>query len=359
MKASLGKDATGSLTVEAAFVLSFFVIAMVSWTLLLFVLQIQSMTQHALDQACLSLADKISLTHTLSAKESGIRSFVKAMGAKTLSIPLPSLLREVAGTKALETDLSREFQAFFGRGDGYATAMHPPSFSIRVADEADLLEADVSYRLDLPGLLKPLGPIPVHQHTTSGLWLLTDDPVFGSNTEKEKKEKGEESIWQKPPLTRGRILVDRMRKKSGAQQLQRGQIVDLRYADGTAEAILSLNLFSATYASGNGNAPEHYQLKEEGLFRALASQASRLKKAVHERQMWTDETGSSFSWQPKQCRLRVILPLEAQHFSGQLQAMAEKIRYTEGVELVWAFEEKALVPQNETGGQHAGSSENH
>lgn len=335
----------GSLTLEAAFTLSFFLLAMISWILLFIPYQVQSMAQHALDQSCLALADKISLTHTLAGKEGGLTRFAEALTIKKINIPIPEALREMGGNLALDIGGRQEFRHFFGSGKGLPRTMHRVDYSIHLDDDRDLLYADLSYLLDLPGLLKPLGPLVVHQASTAGLWLLTDEPVFGQNEENDEEKEKEDSVWKKPPFTRGRILVERFCQQSPAEKLKKGQIADLFYVDGTVEAILSLNLFSATYSSGTGMVATNYTVQEEAVLHALVAQAKRLKKAANGRSDWISEDGTSFSRIPSGMRLKVILPEEANRFSAQLTALAKRIEREEGVSVSYAYEEKALVEE--------------
>lgn len=336
MKHSLSE---GSLTLEAAFTLCFFLLAMLSWILLFVPFQVQSMTQHALDQSCLALADKISLTHTLTGKESGLSRFVEAAAKKKINISIPEIMREIGGNMALDISGEREFRHYFGSGKGFPKTMKQVDYSLHLDDDRDYLQADLSYLLELPGILKPLGPLFVHQASTAGLWLLTDKPVFGGD---EQDDKEEESVWKKPPFMRGKILVERFRQQAKAIQLQKGQIADLFYADGTVEAIISLNLFSPTYSSGSGGSAEKYALKEEAILHALRSQAKKVKRAAEKQENWTKADGTSFSCSPRAVRLQVILPEEASYFSASLIGLTKRIQQEEGVSISNTYEEKAL-----------------
>lgn len=336
MKHSLSE---GSLTLEAAFTLSFFLLAMLSWILVFVSFQVQSMTQHALDQSCLALADKISLAHTLTGKESGLSRFVEVAAKKKISISLPEIMREVGGNLAIDISGQREFRHYFGSGKGFLKTMKQVDYSLHLDDDRDLLQADLSYLLELPGILKPLGPLSIHQASTAGLWLLTDKPVFGGD---EQDDKEEESVWNKPPFMRGKILVERFRQRAEAIQLQKGQIADLFYADGTVEAIVSLNLFSSTYAVGSGKKAEQYTLKEEAILHVLTAQAKKVKRAVEKQENWTKSDGTSFSRAPRSVRLHVILPEEASYFSASLVALTKRIQQEEGVSISYTYEEKAL-----------------
>lgn len=343
----IGRYSRGSLTLEAAFTLSFFLLAMISWILLFIPYQVQSMTQHALDQSCLALADKISLTHTLTGKEGGLSRFAKALTKKKISLPIPEMLREMGGNLALDIGGEQALHNYFGRGTGFLPAMQQVEYDVHLDDDRDLLCANLTYLLDLPGLLKPLGPLNIHQSSTSGVWLLTDDPVFGRNDhdEEDSNKKESDSVWKKPPFTRGRILVDRYRKKSTAIKLQKGQIADLFYADGTAEAIVSLNLFSSTYSKGSGTEAENYHVQKEAVYHALVKQAKRLRRAMDEHRTWKQEDGSSLDKSPSALRLRVIVPEEANHFAALLTELSSRLSSEDGVSVSYAYEEKALFAE--------------
>ena len=335
----------GSLTVEAAFTLSFFLLAMISWILLFIPYQVQSMAQHALDQSCLALADKISLSHTLSGKEGGLSRFAEALNKKKMTLPVPEFLREMGGNFVLELAGKQEFRHYFGSGKALPQTMHQVEYSVHVDDDRDILQAELSYFLDLPGILKPLGPLTVHQGATAGLWLLTDEPVFGRNAEQDQKKEEKNSVWKEPPFTRGRILVERFRQRSGAIRLQKGQIADLYYADGTLEALLSLNLFSSTYSTGSGGQAASYTLQKDAVLHTLSAQAKRLKRAAAKRSDWVKEDGAPLSLVPKAMRLQIIVPEEASHFSAELASLGKRIEQEEGVSITYTYEENALFPE--------------
>lgn len=341
---------SGSLTIEAALALSLFIFAMLAWMLLLQVIKVESMMQYALDQAALGLADHLSMTHTLSANEGALTTFSKKLGTRLPNIPGETILKEILGESISKIDAEQLFSSFLGKGQKEIKGVHRAPIAVDIDDEKDQLSLSVRYRIDLPGVLRPMGPLEVQRNTKVGLWLLTEDPLFGAGKEQEDDEKKpDHTIWQEPPFRRGRILVERRRKSAGggARRFKMGQIADILHSGREIESILSLHLFSSTYATGTGVQVENYSIKQMALEEHLIRQVRKLKKAVNERRQLILEDGTLVDAEGAALRLSVIVPEEARHFSLLLEKLASQIQQQERVSIRFFYEEKALIEKKE------------
>lgn len=346
---------SGLLTVEATLALSFFCLAMLSWILLIHSLEIISISKHALDQAALEMSDRISFFHTLKDGDKLGDFFPKL--EKQKEEDLAGKLDSEVTHFGMEFSSRRLYLKNFAHGGPLPKAISHFDLTSDVDDERDRLHLTLRYQLDLPGILRPLGPLDLVQETTAGLWLLTEEPVKlgleeggeGREEDKDKDKDSEESVWAKPPFTRGRILVERLRQRSPGRRVKKGQVFDLLYGDGSAQALYSIHLFSSSYSRGQGEEASKYQLKKEALHKLFRAKAKDLKKRLGEKNSLLLENGSMAASNGK-VRLGIILPLEAQAFTKDLDALARQLAQEEGVRLDFYFEEKAWIKEEKDAG---------
>ncbi|MDD7593289.1 MAG: pilus assembly protein [Peptoniphilaceae bacterium] len=343
------RDARGVMTVEASLVLSLFILAMISWILLTNLLTTEAMMQQALDQAALRVADHLSAVHTLTGNEGAVGKFAEAMQLKRPDVPVGNVVEEVIADLGATIDSHDQVSHFYGRGTGLPQAIRDQRFSADVDDALDELTLDWEARMDLPGLLRPLGPLQLRQKSTVGIWVLTDDPIVGLDGDAKKEEQKETptSVWQQPPFSRGRVLVEWRRQTSGARRIKSGQVMDLYHSGREIESVISMNLFARTYATGSGIDVKGYTLKSEAIEKNLESKVNQILEAAEKRPTLEMEDGSPVQTEGAALRLSVIVPEEAKHFERELNTMAHQLEEKRGVRIRYYYREKALLPKAE------------
>ncbi|MDD7543609.1 MAG: pilus assembly protein [Peptoniphilaceae bacterium] len=336
---------SGAITIEAALVLGIFILIMVSWMLIQGLLKIQSMSRYALTQSVLAYADHLSLQNAVElGKISRLRSSPKSpLFLQGNSFDLDVLSQKAEG-KGENFAADRLFQYYFGKSGmsadrGLEKLKERRLTIFRRGD--NILEADLTYRLELPGVFRFLKPIEVHQYAVTGIWLINrnqEDQVG------ETGDNGEASIWHLPPFTRGRKLVEQRRRNTDASVFQKGQGIDLLLPDRSVESVFSLNLFSKSYSSGQGDRAENYQLNYDGIRKQMLLYAREQEKNLR-RESFLLENGTSVKNDFSSRRVLLILPEEAKAFEVELAGLARDLGNSTGAQFLFQYTEKALFKE--------------
>lgn len=351
------RNQAGSLTVEASLALSLFVLALVSWMLIIQVLRLQSLTHHALDQAALELSEQITLRETMKGEVEKVPAFLKANSALAQRgvqegawmADLEEAGKDKLSNLVLQHKAEKLFQSYLSPGAHRSFDQRAQGLDMQADLETsgESLTLALHYQMNLPGMLKVFGPVEVDQTASTGIWLLEgmeDGGAGGAGHGKGKKDQTETSIWQEMPLKRGRKFLADRRSSGRGQAIVPGKGFDL-YHGNTLEEAISLNLFSPSYASGQGLEAAGYQIREESLERTLTRYAKKLASDQKKHDQLETEGGKRVYTANKDLLLLVILPEEAVYFKADLQAMAQRISQQTGVRIQFAFQEKALLPE--------------
>ncbi len=334
-----GRGTRGSLTIEAALALSFFLMTMLSWILVMESIRVESVCSHALDQTALALSSHLTMAYNMEASEALVDGFHRKAGKP---VSLGDEERKMIRDSLSGVDASLLFESLIGRGKGKPQSVHRVRLSTDIDEEKDRIRMGLDYQMDLPGFLRPFGPLSMHQVSYAGLWRLTDNhrAVDGEEDSDEKKEP-EASIWDATPFVRGRVFAQRLRERSEGMILARGQVMDQVTPDGTLVTFHSMNLFSSSYSHGKGIRAEAYQLNDEAIFKNLKTKARQLKKTSQRRKTVTLDDGREIEIHPGSFRLVVVVPEEAAYFRSALNGLGAAVLQREGVMVQFQFEEKA------------------
>lgn len=338
------KSELGILTIEASLALSFFIFAILSWILLMHIINLESLSAHALDQAALELSDQISMAHTLKNKDPA--SYVNSL-AKSRDMFFPEILEEYSVNRLMELNAENLFYKNFADGKYINCRISNIDIETYIDDELDRLSLSLEYDISLPGILKILGPRSIKKHTTAGIWLLTDDPIIGFDKEDDKKNKEEEkSIWDLAPFKRGKILVNRRIERQGGSKFKKGQILDRLVNSDTGEAIFSWKLFTKSYSSGQGQRAADYKLKEKEIIKYLEDKAKTVLEARNKRKEFELEDGRKVTG-PKNLQILIIMPLEAEIFEERIGLLAKGLEDKYDIKFNFVREEKAFTKGEE------------
>ena len=336
---------SGAITIEAAFVLGIFILIMVSWMLIQGLLKIQSMSRYALTQSVLAYADRLSLRNAIEfGKISRLQSSPNSPLFLQEDSSILNDLFQKAEEKGENFEADRLFQYYFGKSgmsaDHGLEKLKDRRLTISRRGN-NILEADLIYRLELPGVFSFLKPIEVHQYAVTGIWLINrnqEDQVG------ETGDDGEASIWRLPPFTRGRKLVERRRRRTDASVFQKGQGIDLLFSDRSVESVFSLNLFLKSYSSGQGDRAENYQLNYDGIRKQMLLYAREQEKNLR-RESFLLENGTNVKNDFSSRRVLLILPEEAKAFEAELTGLARDLESSNGAQFLFQYTEKALFKE--------------
>ncbi len=336
----------GLLTVEAALALGIFLVAFLSWILVLQLIKIQSITQESLDQTALSYSDRLSFQACLGKNLPGLEKFFQ--GEERKEGPWPQNFGDLLKESMDKADINFLYQNYIHGGKGATLHSDPwnrwvggSQIEKEVNPKENRLTLKLHYSLKLPGIFKDLGPIEIAQNSSAGLWLLEEGLL-------EEPDKKENTLWDLPPVQRGSAFVQRQKEKFQGKALEKGQVFDYISSEGNPTSVYSLNLFRSTYSSGQGTEADQYTLKENPILSKLRSYAQIVKKAQKDYPQVKLEDGTLLDIRGKKPAIQMIFPEEAKIFENQLILLCQQIQNEEGVRLEFSFQDLAL--QNQEGG---------
>lgn len=335
----------GLLTVEAALALGIFLVAFLSWILVLQLIKIQSITQESLDQTALSYSDRLTFQACLGKNLPGLEKFFQEAEGK--EGPGPQDFKDLLKESMDQADINFLYQNYVHGGKGQILHLDPwnrwvggSQIEKEVNPKENRFTLKLHYSLKLPGIFKDLGPIEIAQNSSAGLWLLEEGLV-------EETEKKENTLWNLPPVQRGSAFAQRQKEKFQGKTLEKGQVFDYISSEGNPTSIYSLNLFRSTYSSGQGKKADQYTLKENSILSKLRSYAQIVKKAQKDYPQVRMEDGTLLNIQQKKPAIQMIFPEEAKIFENQLILLCQQIQNEEGVLMEFSFQDQAL--QNQEG----------
>lgn len=333
----------GILTIEAALAMGVFLIAFLSWILILQLIKIQAITQESLDQTVLSYSDRISFNEFLGKEMPGMKEFfkekkiVEKQGLKDLDFnALLQETLEISDVNAIYLDYIYGGKRESWKADPWNKWIGASQIQKEINNEKGSLTLKLNYSLKLPGVLSSLGPIDISQNSTAGLWLF--EKIDSSLEENER----EDSLWDHSPFKRGEIFVQKMKEKSLAKLVIPGQVFDYISVEDSPTAIYSMNVFSPSYSRGEGLDSDQYQLKEKEITNKISSYVRKVKKAQLDYPILQMEDGSMEAISGKNLHILMIFPEEAKAFEKQLILLCQEIENAEGVSINFHFEDKAL-----------------
>lgn len=349
MKNSLFYDHKGSLTLEATLIISIVMIFSFSWILLFRIWQVQEKSMESLDQAALTLSDIISWQEGIGKDINNklipdLGKNLSRKGKNIITSDLKKAIRNLADDFAARKVFLSFFMPNSNDKKGSVTDKLTTNINVNclIDDENDSLKLLLEYDLELPGVLRPLGPLTIKQNSQTGIWLFTDDPIgqYGQIDEKKDSDNRIKTIWQNSSFDRGREFVKRYKGKKYIR-VKSGQRIDYIDGKGKGVAIYSLNIFSTTYSKGKGFDARNYEIKEENYIKKIKQYISDLKKQLGKEEDIVIESDKKVK-RPKQGKLLIILPEEASFFEDQLNIINKKVD-DHIVTIEYIYDEKALI----------------
>lgn len=292
----------GVLSVEAAAVLTIYILAMSAWLFLLNVVRISFLSQQALDSMTDNLAHHITLIYGLDAQSAAER------------------LRPILQNTLLAQRFSRFYSPAISGSDSCDR-----SFTLDIRSADHLLSVSAQTRIELPGLLRSMGPITLDQQAVTGLWHRDDaiDPAERKGAEQAREMF--DSIWNRGNFERGRCFMEKYRRSdasNGVTALKPGRHFDLYRLDGTLMKLESLDIFSRSYTEGEGDSAAGYHLRQDALKQHLERQVRAMRHQFEAGTSWQCEGGREIEKRPDMpLELVLILPEEAIRFDAQIEAL--------------------------------------
>lgn len=339
----------GSLTVEAALISGIVLIALLSWIYLFSVWETEANMQEILDQSALTLADKISWQENMWKEVSGNINLInsnelsragKAVLTESMKEDINKMMADYGAEKIFYSYLN---EAGGQKGQETNSGLSNISLECRIDDDNDNLTLVLNYDIELWGVLKFLGPLSIRQNSKTGIWILTDKPigVFGGEDDDSKDDK-EKSIWHETAFKRGKEFVKKY-KGSQYMRVKSGQRIDYIDENSRAIAIYSLNIFSKSYSSGQGFEAQNYSINEDSLKKKLSYYLNDLGKQLNKDGDLIMEGGRSVK-RPKQGKLLMVLPEEAEIYKSQIESLARQVSKP-GLDIDFRFDQKALIKE--------------
>lgn len=351
MRKSMDREG-GSITVEGALSLSIFILAMVSWALVIQLVRLQSLSHHALDQAVLDLSETLTIQDFSQRPANEIKRYLTAHPGLGKGMDLG--LREDLGDLSQDLVFRHRFFHYLGKAKpSFDERTQGVRLSVDLDMEGEIVTGNLAYSLKLPAIFKKLGPFPIKQTSQTGIWLVYGEGGGGPGSE-EGEDGAKATIWQESPFTRGKIFLDRARHSGRGRAIKPGRGFDL-YHGTSLEEIVSLNLFSPSYSKGAGLDPGAYELNQADIQRTLLRYMKKELSDAGAYEKVETEDGGLIITGNKQLVLRVILPEEGEIFRKDLEALAKPLEEELGVGVQFNFLEKALVPDPDDQGDGEGA----
>lgn len=251
----------GSITVEAAICLPFFIIVVVSFVFLVKVYLAHEIVQHALTGACNEMSVYGLMYYSTDAEElvgglekfcdsekvsnalenTGLLPYVQEFGknttdylrAQAVLIPISKILvREYLGNSLYKADL-RLKHLNISKGFEGLNFTHS-----RMLADGKSIDIVAQYQLEFPFLAKLLPGIIITQTASACIWAGEE----GVNSLKGDSEETEQCVWNLDKIKRGREI----RRLQGANLPFNFPVIS-KYENGLAASIKSLNLDEVYY----------------------------------------------------------------------------------------------------------------
>lgn len=348
----------GSLTIEAALGLFVFILVTFAWISILQLLRIQSMVYHALDQVTLEVASQITFADALGNQADeletvlGHAGFQKATQDKEdnwigIDKTLSAITNIVNPTSAYLTHLL--FNYLEGEETNFGVVMDRNqltgiNWTLDVDTNSQMLNLDLRYELALPVNLGDWTSLQIRQESATGLWKLPQtDIALTDNQDDESNEDDSNgaSIWDASSFDRGRYFASIYRDSAKGQAVKTGKGFDVYYPPDRLEEVFSLQIFSKTYATGEGSDPKAYTLKIPGLERALINRINKMKDNYQKHDQIELTTGELIPLHSDMSLgLHIIVPEEATLFKNELDQIIRKLEKEQGINLEISYREK-------------------
>lgn len=364
-KSKLGSD-TGSMTIEAALALSIFLFLCMVFLYFIQALRIQLITQHALDQACLEASSHIShfelVTKQVDKYEEVIDEIFtgKLAEYKNFSREEVDLAKNEISSLVSTLGVDRTFGALYvssifdnyvyGENSGFQGLIDKglvSNMAWSTRTEEDMLYLELSYSMKQPFLSQVFPPLYVEQKSATGLWHLpgVEKLAFDEGTS-DDEDASQRSIWQETPFERGRYFADSFRESRHGYAIETGKGFDMYEEPNTLTEVFSLNIFSKSYASGQGVDPGAYELKKSPIKSQIKSRVRKMIENYEKHDYYDLEDGRRLDKKDgMDLKLLMVLPEEAKAKESIIEEICKELESEYGVEIEIIYREKALIQE--------------
>ncbi len=185
--------------------------------------------------------------------------------------------------------------------------------------------------------------------TAETLALLPENASLLEALRNQQTEETEESIWKSSNFIRGRYFISQLKSENAGQAVASGVGIDFYDAgNGVYQEAYSMNLFSSTYSSCNGDATEvsSYSLNREAVEKQIQQYANRLEKDIRslngtilmesgqEQKVVPAKRNILILILPEECKKNETMQTGLQQIKGNLQK--------QGIEVEYRYEQEAL-----------------
>ncbi len=347
---------SGSYSVEGAFSITIFTVCLLAAFSILSIIRVELEVQDAINQTAIELSQytyAVGKVVPLSDTENDATDLggtlqtifmeqAREAAAEGIGAPLAkSLAKKHFSRDEWETWLQEQ-----GIEGGYAAV----DFSgTSILGDGKTISITVTYPLQVQtyGLFSKQLTI---CQTAETLALLPENASFLEALRKQQGEEEENSIWKSSNFIRGRYFISQLKSENAEHAVASGIGIDFYDAEnGVYQEAYSMNLFSSTYSTCNGEETDlsAYSLNREATEKQIQQYASQLNKDIQSRRNTTIlmESGKEQAAVPaKREVLIIILPEESQK-NESMQAGLQQIKTTlqkQGTEVVYRYDQEAL-----------------
>lgn len=345
----------GVLTIEAALVLSAYLLVFISLSLFIYLLSIQSATHFALDQTALYIGDQIEFKEYMYKNAETVGDFfAKNADKDSVIISRKDLDKfsdvEIVAKLKEKIDseyCKRTFYSFLPLGGSIIkNRMLCSDISVRMDDNGPII-MELNYQLELPGVFRVGKKMNISQVAATGVWAEKYNfEIKGNGNSDEDEEENEDNkigIWQKSPFERGKIFVNSIRNSADDMAVKPGQGFDIYNKPNSLYEVVSLNIFSKSYSDGDGKNSASYKLKRENLKLKFSNYAKKEINNFRKYRKLTLENGEVVNVPDGvNLGLYIVVPEEAKMFDSEFKQICDEVIKDTGVSINIRYIEKAF-----------------
>lgn len=346
---------TGSYSVEGALSITIFTVCLLAAFSILSIIRVELEVQDAINQTAIELSQytyAVGKVVPLSDTENDatdlggtLQSIFMDQARETVAEGLGAPLAKSLAKKHFSRTEWEPWLQEQGIAGGYAAL----DFSgTSILGDGKTISITVTYPLQVQtyGLFSKQLTI---CQTAETLALLPENASLLEALRNQQGEETEESIWKSSNFIRGRYFISKLKAENTGQAVASGVGIDFYDAgNGIYREAYSMNLFSSTYSTCNGDVTElsAYTLNQEATEKQIQQYANRLEKDIQSLNgTILMESGKEEVVVPAKRKILIlILPEECQK-NETMQSGLQQIKANlqkQGTEVEYRYEQEAL-----------------